>query len=236
MQLRELKYNVFFEYIKDIRRYSYEVEDFLRSEKLCDTISPIIPFPDEIEPLAERVGLVKELEDKTFIFNISQISLSVVVRYKNDSFIEDKVKNEIIMLKENTDKLVNFFIGRVSIFKILFEGISVVSSKVETDISKIMIENFDNLIDENRIRISKEIDEKYIFMKENIVVKTYKIDNENLVSPFLLKNKRENFLGWDIISFKEFNNRLFYNYNDEINNNNRLEDSDILKFLETKDI
>ena len=30
MQLRELKYNVFFEYIKDIRRYSYEVEDFLR--------------------------------------------------------------------------------------------------------------------------------------------------------------------------------------------------------------
>ena len=93
MQLRELKYNVFFEYIKDIRRYSYEVEDFLRSEKLCDTISPIIPFPDEIEPLAERVGLVKELEDKTFIFNISQISLSVVVRYKNDSFIEDKVKN-----------------------------------------------------------------------------------------------------------------------------------------------
>ena len=110
------------------------------------------------------------------------------------------------------------------------------SSKVETDISKIMIENFDNLIDENRIRISKEIDEKYIFMKENIVVKTYKIDNENLVSPFLLKNKRENFLGWDIISFKEFNNRLFYNYNDEINNNNRLEDSDILKFLETKDI
>ena len=44
------------------------------------------------------------------------------------------------MLKENTDKLVNFFIGRVSTFKILFEGISVVSSKVETDISKIMIE------------------------------------------------------------------------------------------------
>ena len=26
MKLRELKYNVFFEYIKDIRRYNYDIE------------------------------------------------------------------------------------------------------------------------------------------------------------------------------------------------------------------
>ncbi|MFX4231480.1 hypothetical protein ACOL3I_08330 [Aliarcobacter butzleri] len=236
MQLRELKYIVFFEYIKDIRRYSYDIEDFLKNENLCDNINPLIHLADEIEPLADRISIIKDFEDKTYIFNISQVSLSIVVRYKNDSFGEDKVKDELILLKEYADKLVNFLINQIPAFKILFEGISIASSKVETDIENIQVENFNDLIDENRIRISKEIDEKYIFMKENVVLKTYKLGNQNLISPFLLKNKKENFLGWEVILFTELNNRLFYNYNEEITSHNRLENSDILKFLELKDI
>jgi hypothetical protein len=65
-------------------------------------------------------------------------------------------------------------------------------------------------------------------------MKTYSLDI-NAINPFLVKNKKDNFIGWNIISFKELNNRLYYNYNEIINNHNRLESSDISNLLGKKD-
>lgn len=239
MKLREIKYNVFFEYIKDIRRYNYEIEDFLKSEDLCDFVNQIIPLPDEIEPLADRLNIIKEFEDTTCIFAVSQMSLTTIIRFKNDMFEEDKTKIELEKLKKYTDKLVDFLISKISNFKIMFEGISVASSiMIELNnieyIKKSLPEiTFDNITDEYRLRVSKEVDEKYIFIEEKTIMKTYSL-NVNAINPFLVKNKKDNFVGWNIISFKELNNRLYYNYNDIINNN-RLTNIDILKFLEKKD-
>ncbi len=240
MKLRELKYNVFFEYIKDIRRYNYDIEIFLKSENLCDIVNPTIPLPDEVEPLADRLNIIKDFENTTCIFAVSQMSLTTIIRYKNDMVEEDKTKIELEQLKEYTDKLVDFF-SKISNFKIMFEGISIASSMMVEpsnieNIKKLLPETtLDNLTDEYRLRISKELDEKYIFIEEKTIMKTYSLDI-NAINPFLVKNKKDNFIGWNIISFKELNNRLYYNYNEIINDHNRLESSDISNLLGKKDI
>ena len=241
MKLRELKYNVFFEYIKDIRRYNYDIEIFLKSENLCDIVNPTIPLPDEVEPLADRLNIIKDFENTTCIFAVSQMSLTTIIQYKNDIFEENKTKIELEQLKKYTDKLIDFLISKISNFKIMFEGISVASSMMVEpsnieNIRKSLPEiTFDNLTDEYRLRVSKELDEKYIFIEEKTIMKTYSLDI-NAINPFLVKNKKDNFIGWNVISFKELNNRLYYNYNEIINNHNRLESSDISNLLEKKDI
>ena len=166
MKLRELKYNVFFEYIKDIRRYNYDIEIFLKSENLCDIVNPTIPLPDEVEPLADRLNIIKDFENTTCIFAISQMSLTTIIRYKNDMVEEDKTKIELEQLKEYTDKLVDFLVSKILNFKIMFEGISVASSimiepdKIENIRKSLPEITFDNLTDEYRLRVSKELDEK----------------------------------------------------------------------------
>ena len=241
MKLRELKYNVFFEYIKDIRRYNYDIEIFLKSENLCDIVNPTIPLPDEVEPLADRLNIVKDFENTTCIFAVSQMSLTTIIQYKNDIFEENKTKIELEQLKKYTDKLVDFLNSKISNFKIIFEGISVASSmmtkpdnieNIQKLLPKIIL--LDDLTDEYRLRVSKELDEKYIFIEEKTIMKTYSLDI-NAINPFLVKNKKDNFIGWNIISFKELNNRLYYNYNEIINNHNRLESSDISNLLGKKD-
>lgn len=240
MKLRELKYNVFFEYIKDIRRYNYDIEIFLKSENLCDIVNPTIPLPDEVEPLADRLNIVKDFENTTCIFAVSQMSLTTIIQYKNDIFEENKTKIELEQLKKYTDKLVDFLVSKILNFKIMFEGISVASSimiepdKIENIRKSLPEITFDNLTDEYRLRVSKELDEKYIFIEEKTIMKTYSLDI-NAINPFLVKNKKDNFIGWNIISFKELNNRLYYNYNEIINNHNRLESSDISNLLGKKD-
>lgn len=241
MKLRELKYNVFFEYIKDIRRYNYDIEIFLKSENLCDIVNPTIPLPDEVEPLADRLNIVKDFENTTCIFAVSQMSLTTIIQYKNDIFEENKTKIELEQLKKYTDKLVDFLNSKISNFKIIFEGISVASSMMTKpdnieNIQKLLPEIIllDDLTDEYRLRVSKELDERYIFIEEKTIMKTYSLDI-NAINPFLVKNKKDNFIGWNVISFKELNNRLYYNYNEIINNHNRLESSDISNLLGKKD-
>lgn len=241
MKLRELKYNVFFEYIKDIRRYNYDIEIFLKSENLCDIVNPTIPLPDEVEPLADRLNIVKDFENTTCIFAVSQMSLTTIIQYKNDIFEENKTKIELEQLKKYTDKLVDFLNSKISNFKIIFEWISVASSMMTKpdnieNIQKLLPEIIllDDLTDEYRLRVSKELDERYIFIEEKTIMKTYSLDI-NAINPFLVKNKKDNFIGWNIISFKELNNRLYYNYNEIINNHNRLESSDISNLLGKKD-
>ena len=98
MILREIKYNVFFEYIKDIRRYNYDIEDFLKNNNLCSNIDFIPPLPDEIEPLAERLSIQKRLDNKLFIFKLSQLSFSIIIIYD---------ENQKIILKDELDYVNN---------------------------------------------------------------------------------------------------------------------------------
>ena len=180
MKLRELKYNVFFEYIKDIRRYNYDIEIFLKSENLCDIVNPTIPLPDEVEPLADRLNIVKDFENTTCIFAVSQMSLTTIIQYKNDIFEENKTKIELEQLKKYTDKLVDFLNSKISNFKIIFEGISVASSMMTKPDN---IENFRKALDENLQSVNSDYEAKRY--------------NNMTLNPLVLNVARENlFYDW----------------------------------------
>ena len=48
MQIKELRLNVQFEYIKEIRKYIYDIEEFLRENNLCDKLNQVPPVPDNV--------------------------------------------------------------------------------------------------------------------------------------------------------------------------------------------
>jgi hypothetical protein len=70
MQLREIRHTVFFDQVKDIRRYNYDIEDLLKENGLFGINQLVPPIPDEIEPLMDRLSLQKEIDNKSFIFKI----------------------------------------------------------------------------------------------------------------------------------------------------------------------
>ena len=79
MQIRELRLNILFEYIKEIRRYTYDIQDFLQKNNLCDNVNIVPPIPDDIEPQIERLSTTKINEDK--IINVLKMSSVIVQSY-----------------------------------------------------------------------------------------------------------------------------------------------------------
>jgi hypothetical protein len=232
MNLNEIRFNSVFEYIKDIRRYSYDIEEFLKKENLCDTVNQTPPFPDEFEPTLERLSFVKNYEDKVCTIGISQASISILFRFINENIPLDRMDNEINELKIIIDKIVSFMKQKISNYKIDFEGVVVASSKIEKLSTDITVLKVDDKTDELRERVARELDDKYILIEENSVLKSYKLISQ-VFNPLAIKNKKENFIGWSVILFKELNNRLIYNYN-ELDNDNRLNISEVIKTLNEK--
>ena len=70
MQLREIRHTVFFDQVKDIRRYNYDIEDLLKENGLFGINQLVNPIPDEIEPLMDRLRIKKEIDNKRFILKI----------------------------------------------------------------------------------------------------------------------------------------------------------------------
>lgn len=229
MNLNEIRFNSVFEYIKDIRRYSYDIEEFLKKENLCDTVNQTPPFPDEFEPTLERLSFVKNFEDKVCTIGISQASISIFFRFINENIPLDRMDNEINELKIIIDRIVSFMKQKISNYKINFEGVVVASSRIEKLCADITILKVDDKTDELRERVARELDDKYILIEENTVLKSYKLINQ-VFNPLAIKNKKENFVGWSVILFKELNNRLIYNYN-ELDNDNRLNITEVIKTL-----
>lgn len=232
MNLNEIRFNTVFEYIKDIRRYSYEIEDFLKSQNLCDNVNPSVPLPDEIEPLAERLTIVKNFDDKVYIIGFSQVTISVVFRYKNDNVHLDNISKETAELEKVVEKIVDFLSKKIPNFKVIFEGLILGISTVSMKKEDIKILDVDDSTDEKRTKLAQEIDNEFIMIEETTVLKSYRLTTQT-ISPFAIKNKKENFIGWNVILFKELNNRLYYNYNDD-SGCNRLNIATSSKMLENK--
>lgn len=229
MNLNEIRFNSVFEYIKDIRRYSYDIEEFLKKEGLCDTVNQTPPFPDEFEPTLERLSVVKNFEDKVCTIGISQTSISIFFRFINENIPLNRMDSEINELKIIIDKIVLFMKQKISNYKINFEGVVIASSKIEKLSANITILKVDDKTDELRERIARELDDKYILIEENSVLKSYKLISQ-VFNPLAVKNRKENFVGWSVILFKELNNRLTYNYN-ELVDDNRLNITEVIEIL-----
>ncbi len=226
MTLREIKYNVFFEYTKDIRRYNYDIEDLLKRLDLCNNVDFIPPLPDEIEPFAERLSIQKQLENKLFIFKLSQLSFSIIIIYNNKLNLEE----ELDYLNNIEKKIKNLLKEKNLKFKISYELLSIVKEKLSQNIKEIDILEVSEELDETTERISKELNNEYFIIKQKSVLKTFNLDEMNKDIFSLPKNKKENFAGWQVFVQNEINNRLAYN--NDIDKSRELNFKEILKFIE----
>jgi hypothetical protein len=121
-------------------------------------------------------------------------------------------------------------------FNICYEGIIIISSGLFKNKEDIKLASVEDCNDEIRNKLSTEIDNEKLFIEEYSILKTYEFKGGNKV-PLLIKNSKENFIGWNIVLFKEINNRLKYNNISEVVNNElNIQDSiDFLKSAYEKD-
>lgn len=211
MQLREVKFNVFFDYIRDIRRYSYDIENLLKTLDLYGLLDFVPPIPDEIEPLVDRLSIQKKLDNKSFIFKLSQLSFSIIIVFdENQKFV---LQEELDYTNNIQKKIKQFLKENIPEFKITYESLSVAKEEVYTSSKDIKILDIDNKADETTFRISKEFENKYFIIEQKSALKTFSSDL--LLPQFIFpKNKEENFIGWHVFLFNEINNRLAYNLDD----------------------
>lgn len=230
MLLNELKYIVFFDYIKDIRKYLYEFEIYLKEQNLYSEMYGSPQIPDEADPFLGRLHIVKELENKKINIVISQISLTVAVQYSDD-FDFKYLDSEIDETKEHLLVVKEYLKSSIDSFKINFESLAIVSVGLHDNIKSIKTTDISPNQDENRTKISTEINNELFFVEDTSIYKTYK-QTQNIVSPILAKNKPENFIGWSEVLIKEVNNRLSYNnQNNEDEQHNELNIDNAIKII-----
>lgn len=214
MNLKELKYVVFFDYIKDIRRYSYEIEDFSKENFGFEFLEPIPPIPDEIEPFFDRFVISNRKEaSKDVVFKLSQLSFSISFFYKNE--IEKNIENELNELKNIVTQVKSFLKDKIKTFKISHEIVGSLKNSLNKNIEDINIFNISNDKDELLTREVIEKDNKYFIMEEKSAIKVFNTPNTNPNKPMFLKNSQEYFLGWQVSFYKEISNRLEYNKSKE---------------------
>lgn len=217
MQIKELRINMQFEYIREIRKYLYDLEEFLRQNNLCDKLNAVPPVPDDVEPHIERLNSIKEDDSKILNIFVSQASVSVLFTYKIPTNFEDMFHKEVNYLSDITKKIKAFFISIYPSFKINYEGLVIASSKhiLKDDDIEIAKYNIDLKIEEDRRRVAKEIDNKHVSIIEKSFVKFY--NNRPAINPMAVKNKKETLLGWNYILVIEVHNRLEYNNSEDDN-------------------
>ena len=208
MQLREIRHTVFFDQVKDIRRYNYDIEDLLKENGLFGINQLVPPIPDEIEPLMDRLSIQKEIDNKSFIFKISQLSFTIAIIYNRDANLS--LETEIDFIKNIQEKIKNFLKNKISSFKIIYESLSIAKEDLEKDNNKIKILEVDQNLDEKITRTSTEYENKYFIIDQISVLKTFN-SNIDLNQFIFTKNKKENFVGWQVFNMKEINTRLAYN-------------------------
>ena len=218
MNIKELRLNIQFEYIKEIRKYIYDIEEFLTQNNLCDTLNQVPPIPDEIEPQIERLSSLKEEKDKTIQIFVSQASISILFIYKITGGVKDYVKKDIEYITKISNNIKNLLSKKYKSFQINFEGLILASSKhilKEDKTSKDKF-NIDFSLVEKRERVLNEIDDKHIEMVEKSFLKFYNNTKAN-INPMAIKNNTNNLLGWDYILVIEVNNKLEYNNSQDEN-------------------
>ena len=65
---------------------------FFKKWKLMILLIQLYLYQDEVEPLADRLNIIKILKNTTCIFAVSQMSLTTIIRYKMIWLKSDKTK------------------------------------------------------------------------------------------------------------------------------------------------
>lgn len=215
MKLKILQLNSIFNYTKDIRRYTYDIEESL---KLYITepiqILPTSPVPDEVEPELPRFSCRINYDDYNIIIEISQIRLVIIMEY-NDCDIS-RIESELELFQDKISNIKMTISNKVNNFNTLYEGIIIVSENIHKDISNIHILDVTNDFDEKREKETKLFNDNYFVTTEKIFLQAYQSGN---TIPSLNKNKASKFAGYVETYIREINNRASYNNQDDNNSN-----------------
>lgn len=219
MQIRELRLNIQFEYIKDIRKYIYDIEPMLKENGLCDVINPVPTMPDDIEPHIERLSTIKNEVDKDIRIFVSQASLAILFVYKTPINFKDIFDKDVEYISTISKKIKSFLKDINPKFKVNFEGLVVATSKTILKDDEILIKklNIASDIEEDRKRVTKKIDDKHFYILEKSILRVY--NSEPNINPMAVKYDFNSSLGWDYIVVIEIHNKQEYNLsnNDEKN-------------------
>ncbi len=222
MRIREIRFNIQFEYIKEIRKYLYDIEDFLKQKKICETVNPVPPLPDDFEPQIERFNCIKTEDNKTINIFISQTYISILFAYTASLHVKEVFKEDLDYISSISKDIKSFFIEKHPSFKINFEGLILASSSTILKDDNILVNKLSikEEIEEDRKKIMTELDSKHFKSIEKSSVRFYKDDkNINIMAT---RNSKDKVIGWTYILVCEINNRLEY-YNSDDKNLKNLE-------------
>lgn len=209
MNLNRIQFNTVFSLTKDIRRYTYDLEQFIKVKVSNFQVIPAPSIPDEIEPEIPRYIAQANISNKIIKFEISQLRITFLIESTDGKKLIEQDFDEFLELissiKEELKKLIpNFFI--------LYEGIIIIEENIVNEFTQIkLLNSFKENSDELREKESILKDNKYFITIEKVVVKVF---NQENVIPSLSKNKNDMFAGYLEVYVKEINNRYLYNTTD----------------------
>lgn len=219
MKIRELRFNIQFEYIKEIRKYLYDVEEFLKENFFCDSINPVPPVPDDFEPQIERLSTIKTEDDKTINIFISQTYISILFIYTKSFSIDECFDKDLDSISIISKGIKDLFLKKYSLFKVNFEGLILAFSNTIIKDDDTIIEG-ELLLEEERKKTISELDSKHFKCIEKSTVRFY--EDEQNINEMAIRNSKDKFVGWNYIFVLEINNRLEY-YNSKVEDLQKLE-------------
>jgi len=233
MKLKKLNLNSVINYSKDIKRYSYDIEDALREffalESHTLNVLPFAPVPDNVEPEMPRLVYRVETENSIISIQISQLRILFFIDYNTAITINlnATIRNFINM----SNSIKELVLNNTRNINILYEAVTLVAENVENNVDNVTIFDTENNLDEKREKIVIT-EGDYFISTEKIFMKAYGLTN---VYPPLNKNRQENFIGYIETYVREINNRELYNNSDNNISANILNIDDIETKL-TQDI
>lgn len=218
MKIRELRFNIQFEYIKEIRKYLYDVEEFLKEKNFCDSVNPVPPVPDDFEPQIERLSTIKTEDDKTINIFISQTYISILFIYTKSFSINECFEKDLNYISIISKGIKDLFLKKHPLFKVNFEGLVLAFSNTIIKDDGTIIDELSS--EEVRKKTITELDSKHFKCIEKSTVKFY--EDEQNINEMAIRNSKDKFVGWNYIFVLEINNRLEY-YNSKVEDLQNLE-------------
>lgn len=229
MKLDKIILHSVFEYKKDIRRYTYDIESELKNLFSNSVINNLFvpPLPDDIEPEVPRASFSIEQEQFTIQVDLSQLRLSII--YIAKPGYEDDIDTYFDFFVDLARKIKEALYKIIKDFNILYEGFMVGRKNSSSNLKEMeLFKSIDANVEEKREKNCHIYNEKYFFTIEKVFFKAY-----NQTSSFLPLNINDgsSFAFYTEMIMVEFNNRNMFNLAPDVKNNFLIVDNEIKKLL-----
>lgn len=226
MNLRELRYQINFQYIKNIRRYLYEIEQKILEILPNAEVQPIQQLPDNQDPIFDRLFLRAEVDESTFLVRISQVSITLSIVFNQqeglgESFFSEKTE-KLHSLGTNIKAIASNVMAE---FELSHEVFTAVSGEVYNEIADLQeFITLNSKTDEVAESKVEEFEGIFYIFKEKTVRRIFDFKDNDKFYPRANQSK---FIGWQATKVFQISSRLAYNNATKIEKNLNLSQVDI---------